>query len=520
MATFVFTVAEFTAFPTKPFAPEDDVTIADVGQAIDGLTPADIAAFAAANVDLIDATNDSIFLSTSQLEALGSVRLTAGDTVVLADTGAELATGSLAQISSLAARNIDRVDVTDNVLPFSFAQLNALPVSLSVGDTILMTDSGATLSSLAPSDITSLASRGVVGFNATDNAVSLSLTQFNAFGATLAADDIVTIAETGAVLSALTPVQIADLVARGADVLNASDNTLSLSLSQFAALGSIGLSADDTVRLTDTGAALASLSAGQITDLATKGVDIIDASDNVLTLSVAQLKALGSVGLAADDAVRLTDGGFTLASLSAGEIAGLTARGVDILDASDNAVTLSLSQYQSLGALQIAAEDRVTINGTSVSERIDGRANNEYIKGFGGNDRLNGNDGNDCLSGGTGKDILTGGRGADIFVFDTRPSKKTNFDTVRDFNVRDDSVYLDNAIFKKLGKGSEANPGKLNKAFFQIGERADDRNDYLVYNKKTGILYYDADGSGSAHQVEIAKLSKNLKLTYKDFFII
>jgi Ca2+-binding RTX toxin-like protein len=265
---------------------------------------------------------------------------------------------------------------------------------------------------------------------------------------------------------------------------------------------------------------LGALTPAQLAALNGKGVDALNATDNVLTLSVAQLKALGSVGLTADDAVRLADAGTALASLSAGEITGLAARGVDSLDATDNAVTLSLSQYQSLGALQIAAEDRVTVNGTSASERIDGRANNEYLKGFGGNDRLNGNDGNDWLSGGTGKDILTGGRGADVFVFDTRPSKKTNFDTVRDFNVRDDSVYLDNAIFKKLGKGSEANPGKLNKAFFQIGERADDRNDYLIYNNKTGILYYDADGSGSAHQVEIAKLSKNLKLTYKDFFII
>jgi hypothetical protein len=464
MATFVFTVAEFNAYPTKPFAPEDDVTIADVGQAIDGLTPADLAAFAAANVDAIDATNDSMFVSTSQLEALGSVRLTAGDTVVLADTGAELASGSLAQISSLASRNIDRIDVTDNVLPFSLKQLNALPVPLSAGDTVLMTDSGATLSSLAPSDIASLASRGVVGFNATDNAVTLSLAQFSAFGATLAADDAVTIAETGATLSALTPTQIADLATRGGDVLNASDNTFSLSLSQFGALGSIGFSADDTIRLADAGATLASLSAGQITDLA--------------------------------------------------------AKGVDILDATDNAVTLSLAQYTALGAFRFATEDVVSVSGTGNSEWMIGGAENNRFKGFGGNDRLLGGDGNDWLGGGTGKDVLTGGRGADGFVFDTKLNKKTNYDTVTDFNVRDDSVYLDNAIFKKLGKGSEANPGKLKKAYFEVGTKADDRDDYLIYNKKTGVLYYDADGSGSAKQVEIAKLSKNLKLTEKDFFII
>lgn len=354
MATFVFnSIAEFNAYPAKPFAPEDDVTIIDAGNAFDGLTPADLAAFAAANVDVIDANNDSMFLSTSQLEALGSVRLTAGDQVVLADTGAELALGTLTQISSLAARNVDRIDVTDNVVPFSLAQLNALPVSLSAGDVVFMTDSGATIASLAFSDPSTLAARGIVGFNATDNVISVSV-----------------------------------------------------------------------------------------------------------------------------------------------------------------------SQYATLGAFQFAAEDTFKVNGTNASEQIEGRSSNDRIYGFNGNDRLFGNEGNDWLIGGLGKDVLTGGGGADVFVFDKKANKKTNYDTVRDFNVRDDSVYLDNAAFKKLGKGSEANPGKLKKAFFQIGTKADDRDDYLIYNKKNGVLYYDADGSGGAKQVEIAKLSKNLKLTYNDFFVI
>jgi Ca2+-binding RTX toxin-like protein len=116
--------------------------------------------------------------------------------------------------------------------------------------------------------------------------------------------------------------------------------------------------------------------------------------------------------------------------------------------------------------------------------------------------------------------VLTGGTGQDAFVFDRKPNKATNLDTIKDFNVRDDSIYLDNAVFKKLGKGSEASIGKLKKAFFEVGTTAEDSNDYLIYNKKTGILYYDADGLGSGAQVEIAKLSKNLKLTEKTFFII
>ncbi|RDI55130.1 glycoside hydrolase family 113 [Microvirga subterranea] len=135
-------------------------------------------------------------------------------------------------------------------------------------------------------------------------------------------------------------------------------------------------------------------------------------------------------------------------------------------------------------------------------------------------DKLVGGGGNDRLSGKLGKDVLTGGVGKDVFVFDTKPNKKTNLDTITDYSVADDTIWLDNAVFKKLGKGSASKPGALKKGFFKVADKAKDGNDYLVYNKKTGILYYDADGSGAGKAVEIAKLSKNLKLTAADFFVV
>jgi 16S rRNA U516 pseudouridylate synthase RsuA-like enzyme len=104
-------------------------------------------------------------------------------------------------------------------------------------------------------------------------------------------------------------------------------------------------------------------------------------------------------------------------------------------------------------------------------------------------------------------------------VFDTKANTKTNRDTITDYSVADDTIWLSDSVFKKLGKGSEASPTKLKKAFFKMG-KAKDKNDYLVYNKKTGVLSYDADGSGSAKAVEIAKLAKNLKLTTDDFFVV
>jgi Ca2+-binding RTX toxin-like protein len=155
---------------------------------------------------------------------------------------------------------------------------------------------------------------------------------------------------------------------------------------------------------------------------------------------------------------------------------------------------------------------------------IDDVSEDLVITGNNGKNVLNGGSGNDTLSGGYGNDALSGGTGQDIFVFDTKlgtssSDRKVNFDTIKDFSVKDDGIWLDNAIFKKLGSGSPSKPKQLKKDFFKIG-KATDKNDYVLYDKKTGVLSYDADGSGRGKAVEIAQLSKKLAMTYKDFYVI
>ncbi len=159
------------------------------------------------------------------------------------------------------------------------------------------------------------------------------------------------------------------------------------------------------------------------------------------------------------------------------------------------------------------------------SQILDPRSTGAVLKGTAGADEYVGSAFADKMNGGLGNDVLTGGAGRDVFVFSTKlgtykTNKTTNFDKILDFNVKDDSIWLDNAVFKKLGKGTELKPGKLKKDFFATGTKAADVNDYLVYNKKTGVLSYDADGSGKGKAIEFAQLQKNLKLTDKDFFII
>lgn len=165
------------------------------------------------------------------------------------------------------------------------------------------------------------------------------------------------------------------------------------------------------------------------------------------------------------------------------------------------------------------------VYGSSGNDRVYGDSGNDWVDGGSGNDTVYGGAGDDMVNGGYGNDRLYGNSGSDAFVFNTKlgtasSDRNVNFDTIVGFNVRSDSLLLDNAVFKKLGSGTMSDPTQLDAEFFTSSGKARERDDYLIYNKKTGVLSYDADGSGSKEAVEFAQLSKNLKLTYKDFFII
>jgi Ca2+-binding RTX toxin-like protein len=129
---------------------------------------------------------------------------------------------------------------------------------------------------------------------------------------------------------------------------------------------------------------------------------------------------------------------------------------------------------------------------------------------------LNGLGGNDTLSGGLGNDTLTGGLHADNFVFKTSPNYTTNREILTDFSHADDTIQLDNAIFTKLGAN-----GVLNINFFRTGSTALDANDYLLYNKVNGALYYDSNGNGAGGGIQIATLTnKPPILAFNDFVVI
>ena len=162
----------------------------------------------------------------------------------------------------------------------------------------------------------------------------------------------------------------------------------------------------------------------------------------------------------------------------------------------------------------------LTINVADVATEVTaGSAAADKFLGGAGKDRLGGGGGDDILFGRGANDALSGGSGRDIFVFDTKPNKKSNLDSISDFKAKDDSIWLEDTVFTKIGKGTQDKPGKVSKSAFAF-DAAKDSSDRLVYHKKTGVLAYDKDGSGKSVEVAIVKLKAGSLLTHADLFII
>lgn len=155
-----------------------------------------------------------------------------------------------------------------------------------------------------------------------------------------------------------------------------------------------------------------------------------------------------------------------------------------------------------------------TITGSNAANRLRGHNGDDKLHGNGGADTLEGGNGGDLLRGGEGLDTLTGGAGADIFVFNTKIGQ-AHIDTIADFNVADDTIHLDNAMFTALGAA-----GALAAGMLRLGAAAQDANDFLIYNPADGALYYDPNANVAGGAVRVATLSTGLTLTAADFLVI
>lgn len=254
--------------------------------------------------------------------------------------------------------------------------------------------------------------------------------------------------------------------------------------------------------------------------------------------------------------------------------------GTDTVQTSVSYSLVNLAAIENLATSNAAATTAMTLWGNASANQITGNAGNNILDGKAGNDTMTGLGGNDTyfvdsasdsivdssgtdtvkasisytlgagvaievlttattslainltgnelaqrvvgsnavntINGGLGNDTLTGYGGNDSFLFNTTLGSG-NVDTITDFNPVADTIRLENTgagLFTGLGTGT------LAASRFVVGTAALDSADRIIYNKTTGALFYDADGSGSGAAVQFATLSNKATLTNADFVVI
>ncbi|WP_052003613.1 calcium-binding protein [Microvirga sp. BSC39] len=291
---------------------------------------------------------------------------------------------------------------------------------------------------------------------------------------------------------------VIDAVGGGSDVVTTSISYILGMAADIELLQTSNAAALDTINLTgsDTGNTIVG-NAGTNTILGRGGNDVLDGRAGADIMD----------GGAGDD-VYLVDNAFDAVSDASGF-------GFDRVETTVSYALGLSAEIETLAASQTVGAAALDLTGSNTNNTIVGTDGTNVLLGLGGKDNLIAGAGNDKLNGGLLSDALSGGAGKDTFVFNTKLDAKANLDKITDFIVKDDTIHLENGIMKKVGKA-----GKLAKDAFQIGSSAKDAEDRIIYNKEKGVLYYDADGIGAAKAVAFATISKNLKMTASDFFVI
>ncbi len=149
--------------------------------------------------------------------------------------------------------------------------------------------------------------------------------------------------------------------------------------------------------------------------------------------------------------------------------------------------------------------EKITLLGTTAANAT----------GNGSANTLVGNDADNVLKGLVGHDTLTGGLGADKFGFGTVLSE-SNIDVITDFDLNQDLIELDTAIFA----GLEPLTGLLASQFV-TGTEALDADDRIMFDVATGALYFDPDGSDPGFAAQrFATISPGTVLTETQFTVV
>ncbi|WP_298964639.1 calcium-binding protein [uncultured Methylobacterium sp.] len=155
--------------------------------------------------------------------------------------------------------------------------------------------------------------------------------------------------------------------------------------------------------------------------------------------------------------------------------------------------------------------DRLT--GNTAANRLEGGLGNDTLDGGAANDTLIGGEGADWLTASAGYDLLTGGAAGDRFVF---TSVSPQFDTISDFDrLQGDRIVLASAAFGGL-TGLTAGTSFIAKG----APMATQSGPTVLYDTGTGLLSYDADGTGAGAATRIATLTGAPTLLASSFVFV
>jgi len=362
------------------------LAVLDTAANIQKLTTTQIAALSARHVTQINASDTSVSLSPVLVAALESAGVTVsappGDTVVISGIAANLEALTASEISGLPALGAAGLVSTNASVTLSVAQVVALEgvnlkLSVPSGDKVTATDTAANVQALTPAQITALPGIGASGIVSTNASVTLSVAQAVALEGvnlkiSVPSGDKITVSDTAANVQALTPGQITALPGIGVTAVSVSSaSNVTLTVAQAVAFETskvtLSLHSGDYAILSDVAANIATLTATQIAGLTALHVTQIQATDTTAKLTVAQALALESakipVAAPAGSLVEVSDTAANLEALTASETSGLTAIGVTGLVSTNANVSYSSTQTAAIlsSALNVSAAGSYTV---------------------------------------------------------------------------------------------------------------------------------------------------------------
>jgi Ca2+-binding RTX toxin-like protein len=176
----------------------------------------------------------------------------------------------------------------------------------------------------------------------------------------------------------------------------------------------------------------------------------------------------------------------------------------------------SLSKLTEDLPLKVVGSNRndLGLTGSAWDDVLLGKRGSDFLYGAQGDDIIEGGRGRDYINGAEGSDTLWGGRGEDAFILaEMDPlAPPTTVDRIKDFTPGEDVITL---LFRMFDPPAA---GPLGKQYFHKGPEADTAEQRVLYDKKSGHVMVDFDGSGSGAAYVVAKVDPGTKLGASDFY--